>query len=669
MATDYEIKARLSVDAKAAANGLGALSQKLGSLGQALRGTQSGLGSMVGQMVAFGGAYLGVTAMVGAFRSLTASAFEFEKQVGAARLGLQTVMSQIEGTRDNAGEWTAIGFERAAGLATQTYNVLQEMAVESSATSAELLNIFQNVYGAGRSAGASMETVYSMTQNAATAAAALGVDFQQASRDMGMMLRGSAGMQVKMFSTMRAMNAITISAEEFNDLSPADRLATLQRALQGFEAANAAYGRSLPGAVSTSQDLFELFRASLFGPLFARIAESLNRMNAYLIANKTAIKGYLTTIGYRFADFFDATVTKATRAFAYITANWDSISARAKHALAEFQRISPIVLSWGLVFVKMRLAATALGIAFSGASTVLSAVSGLSSLAGSLGVLGGATAAGGTAAAAGGVGAAGGAAGGALSALGAALSPLLPVIAAIGAAIASVAVAFDMFGEEMNPMVAEFMAIMGDVGGDLMATFEGMWTFIKPILGFLGAILGGVLLVALKGIALILRVVSIQFRILGSILGWIGENVLMPFAQGIGEAWTQLMHFLSMLFDQFNAVVRRILALIPGDGPSDADLEAGSTYRAPRGGLPGYTDERGNLLPAVAPPTTPNDPTGGIPNGRPTTVNDFRGSKITVEQSFREADPDRVAVRMIEDIQKFAEQRIQSGFAPAFTRG
>jgi hypothetical protein len=39
-----------------------------------------------------------------------------------------------------------------------------------------------------------------------------------------------------------------------------------------------------------------------------------------------------------------------------------------------------------------------------------------------------------------------------------------------------------------------------------------------------------------------------------------------------------------------------------------------------------------------------------------------------VNQEFREADPDRVAIRMIEDIARFAEQRIMSGAAPALTR-
>jgi hypothetical protein len=50
------------------------------------------------------------------------------------------------------------------------------------------------------------------------------------------------------------------------------------------------------------------------------------------------------------------------------------------------------------------------------------------------------------------------------------------------------------------------------------------------------------------------------------------------------------------------------------------------------------------------------------------TVNDFRGSRITVKQDFRQADPDRIAIQMIEDINRQAEARTQSGFVSAFAR-
>jgi hypothetical protein len=56
------------------------------------------------------------------------------------------------------------------------------------------------------------------------------------------------------------------------------------------------------------------------------------------------------------------------------------------------------------------------------------------------------------------------------------------------------------------------------------------------------------------------------------------------------------------------------------------------------------------------------------PPNRNQTINDFRGSKITVNQEFREADPDRIALQMIEGLAREAEQRTQSGYVPALTR-
>jgi hypothetical protein len=62
-------------------------------------------------------------------------------------------------------------------------------------------------------------------------------------------------------------------------------------------------------------------------------------------------------------------------------------------------------------------------------------------------------------------------------------------------------------------------------------------------------------------------------------------------------------------------------------------------------------------------------PQPNAPTDRAQTVNDFRGSRIEVRQEFRDADPDRVAISMIEDINRAAEMRIGSGFASATTRG
>ena len=54
------------------------------------------------------------------------------------------------------------------------------------------------------------------------------------------------------------------------------------------------------------------------------------------------------------------------------------------------------------------------------------------------------------------------------------------------------------------------------------------------------------------------------------------------------------------------------------------------------------------------------------PSQRPSVVNDFKGSKFTITQTFRDQDPDRVARQMIRGLEQAAEKRTQSAFVPAF---
>lgn len=657
MSADYKVEAELVVNAKAAAKGLAEVSSKLTSFGGALRGSNSAFGSMVAQAVAFGGAYLGVSAMVGGFTRLASSAFQFQKEVGGAQLGLQTIMAQVERSTNAMGQTVPLGFERANVLARATYQKLQEMAVVSSATSQELLGIYQATYGAARSAGASMEKIDELTQNAATAAAALGVDFQQASRDMGAMLRGGAGLDVKLFSALRAMNAINMDAQAFNRLAPERRVEVIANALRGFEAANEAYGKSLPGALSTTTDLFELFRGAFFGPAFAKMAELLNELNTTMIANKATILAYLTVFGRRFRDFLMEGVEKARAAFGWITAHWDEISQRVHAAVETFKRTMPIAMEWAKTAIKLKIAATALGLAFQGAGAVTSAIGGLTSLAGTLaqaGVIGGG------AAAAGAAGAGGAAAGGTMAAVGTALSALAVPFLALAAAAMAVWVAFEDF-----PILATRMKegwdMLVSAGADLWEGLKGIWDFLRPMLTVFGALLGGAIVGAFKILAGVVKVVALAFRIVGALLGWVGNHVLKPMGEAVGYAMSMLVSSFGALGTAFSKFVDKIKDWL-GWGPRLADSSRGlGTTQAEAEWERQVRDyeEHG---------ATPVSMFGSTPGARTTVHNDFRGSKITVEQSFREADPDRVAHRMIEDINRFAEQRIQSGFAPAFSR-
>ena len=62
------------------------------------------------------------------------------------------------------------------------------------------------------------------------------------------------------------------------------------------------------------------------------------------------------------------------------------------------------------------------------------------------------------------------------------------------------------------------------------------------------------------------------------------------------------------------------------------------------------------------------DTTGHGPANRPHTTNDFRYSRFDITQAFAEGfSPDRVASAFVGDLESMAEQRLSSGFAPAYT--
>lgn len=652
MATDYEIEAELRLNTRAATAGLRTFSDRMGGLGQKLRGFEGMFTGVVAQAVAFGGAYLGVSALVGGFSELATEAFRFQQEVGGAQLGLRSIMAQVEGVTDAAGNWQPVGFERAEALSADAYQHMQDMAITSSATSAELLGIFQATYGAARSAGSSMEQVYELTANASTAAAALGIDFQQASRDMGAMLRGGAGLDVKLFSSLRSMNAIAMDAQEFNALAPEERIAVLSRALQGFEEANAAYGRSLPGALSTTTDLFELFRGAFFGPAFQKMADLLNELNAYLIANKDAIRAFLTEAGEKFRDFLVGGVERAREAFGYVTAHWTEIVAKVNEAVARFRAMAPLIASWGATFVKMQIAASALGAALRAGAWISSAVASFTELAGVVGA--------GEAAAAGGAGAAAGATGGTLGAM---LAPFAAAVGAVVLAIASVKEAFDAFYDTyFGPALGELQAAFTGVGGEIMALFSEAYDALTPFFRLIGGPVVAAVIAVFRIFATVLKWVVAQARFVVAIFARIVE-VLRPVIDFLAEGLTLVVTKIGDLAGAIGSMIDKVQEFLR---VSFADPEDTPELPEQRGT---WVDSSGLHTPGGEYDFERRAETAMTGAG-PTNNNNFdmRGSRITVNQEFREADPGRVALRMIEDIQRFSEQRIQSGFAPAFTR-
>src|SRR5690606_1059716 len=132
------------------------------------------------------------------------------------------------------------------------------------------------------------------------AAAYMGGDLAQTSRDMSMIMSGLAGQQVKLWRPLQHL--IGMSAEEWNSMAKAhpERAAELlqqQLASPAMRAAGEAYGRSLAGAMSTAEDYIEHLKRSAFTPIANAFGGQLNRLNDWLGAHREQFDRFFGRVG------------------------------------------------------------------------------------------------------------------------------------------------------------------------------------------------------------------------------------------------------------------------------------------------------------------------------------------------------------------------------------
>lgn len=636
--TDFDIEAVLSLETRAALGGIRSLGGQLSALGDRISGANGMFGGMVQNVLALGAGYIGVNALASGFSGLVRSAAEFETSMQTTEIGLSSIMRSVEG----------VSFEQARQLAGSVFNDLTDAALRSTATTEELFGIYSSIYGPIRSAGYGLEDILGLTSQTALAASALGVDFQQASRDVSAMVRGSAGIDVRLFSALHSMGAITEDAQEFNRLTQAERISRLQAALQGFDEAGEAYATSLPGVTSSFMDVAQQLRRAAFRPVFDVLATSLGSVNERLLANREGIESVLSGLGERAAGALSNVFDRAFDGIDYITTHWGEFQAQIERVVATVYRMAPYLMSAARSFAMIQIGRQVVG-------SGISALGAGASFAGSLGGLlgGGAAAAeGGAAAAAGGAAAAGAGGAGGLAALGPILEGLSVAAAPLALALGAVTSLVSFATEYWDGILAVFEPLTPMLEG-VYQEFERIGLFggqtLSPVLDGVGFILAAILIPTLQLLLVVIRGAAAAFADFLEITAYVAEAV-----QG----------YLDEAVESFLEAARYISVMI-GDLFGDATNSAARDREAQEAAHRAVGDLREQ---ATRDAEAPEPSLTAPPTGRSTTHNDFRGSRISVRQEFREADPDRVAVDMINDIARLAEQRTQSGFVPALTR-
>lgn len=653
-ATTYDVNANLRLRGLGASRGgIQRLAGSLQQLGGRIRGTSGLFTGLVRNALAIGGAYIGVRALASGFSGLIRQGIEYNATLQTMRIGLASIIAGVETQLTGATVSFAEGMRRGAVIFQQ----LREDAIHSTATTQEMFGIFQAIVGPIRAAGSSMAQVRDITNSTVAAASALGVDFGQAQRDIGLMVRGTAGMDTRMFSLLTSMGLITQSTQEWNrELTAEQRIGVLTTALGAFGEASEEYGRSWTGVTSSFRDITGQLVGTLTGPLFARMTTFLQTINESLLANRREIEAFFSVVGERGAAIFSQVADRSFEAAMWVAQNWDGILIKIQAVVDRVREMLPSLVRAAQAFAAVQVGRQVVG-------GGLQAGGGALQLATQLGLVG-VPAAGAAAAAApavaGAVPAAGAAAAGAAGAEASALTTIMSALSAaavpLAAILAVVASVVLVVVEQWDAIVDAFafsQPLLQGLWTDLQRLGEGLWHIIRPIARLIGAgwlvFLGSAFLGLLVVLRILVFVISRVVEGLAMLAGVFERYVVDPILSGLGSLIRG---------------VGRLLGAIEGvEAPTPTGPAAGGLIEQLRQAIAGGPEEP-DLPSGIDPPP---EATGG-PRARRITNHNYARGSIQVRQEFRQADPDRVAIQMFRDIERQAESRIQSGFVPALTR-
>jgi hypothetical protein len=648
---DLDVRAKLVLDARSAYGEAKRFGETMRRIGGDLRSTNSLAGSLTRQFLVMGGAYVGISALSGAFRSLTSGAVGYTAQMEKAGISVQAILAEVEGT-----DW-----ESAGNRAKAAFEAIRIAAIKSPAAPQDMLDIFRQIVGPIEGAGFSMQKVLDVTSSAVLAADSLSIDYRQAARDIGLMVRGQAGLDVRTFATLRSMGLIREETEKWNKaMTTQERVIKLTEALAGFQKAGDAFGQSWVGVTSTFKGILQEFSRSAMTPILGVVQRRLGLFNDYLMKNNVDLSRNFEIFGETLGESLDKTIDRAVSGVQWITSHWDMIIDRWDAFSERVSAAAPLIKNAALAYGAATVARPVVGAGMQAGGGIMSAMAGW----GSAMFMGKAAAGGGAAAgaSAGGGAAAGAAAGeGAVAAGGIAAGPAIIIGAIVAAALGSIVLTAQ---EQWGNLVVIFQSMTGGMLGDVIELGQAIWGFLQPVMKVLGHLILGTLVVGFGFLITVIRVAAQVLTVLFDAFGAVANVVY----DTLKPAFDWLWGFLGDLADWIKLKFWQLKDLLGIEGKEPPGKEPGAPSFGDKLEHKKAMDEFDREY-MTAKQNQPSMDLGKLNKQAVTVNNDFRGSRISIKQDFKDLkDPDRVVSAMMSDLTRQAETRISSGYAGAFTR-
>lgn len=501
------------------------------------------------------------------------------------------------------------GFAQSMQHASTAFVEIDELAASAYGETSDLFNIMRAGYSDLTRMNVAWEDQKTLIRDVANTAGIVGESLDFVGRDLQEMLAGRAHMGTNQLFT-RVMAPLGISTEDFNALPELERLQKIREVMSsmgGGEGA-AAVGATLGAQMSTLVSKFNMIRESFFKPFFAPnglITRAITRVTEALGGpNTTRLMDSMSRLGYSMSGYLAPMFDGIANVLVYLINNFDSVVQRVRATVSQ------------LVGLLAKVAAVRVGIGAAGMAQ--GAIAMAPQMTAGIAAIQAAWVT-------------------PIPAILAAMNPIVWVfglVASLGLAVAANWQMFLNLFQQASPIFAYVSEL-------LWSTLGSFWDVFSSIGQIIGELIGPAVMIAL-GAALAVFVLGLKA------LKFIFDSLMIVLAP--------LRDAIHSVFSAFLESISYILAVL------GRPIQSGTAG----GGLPSLSDIVSGNVPAAAAGAAAAPET---PAGRQHPAhNDFRGSNIRINQEFKEADPDRVMFRVINDINRQAERRISSGMTNPLTR-
>jgi len=249
-------------------------------------------------------------------------------------------------------------------------------------------------------------------------------------------------------------------------------------------------------------------------------------------------------------------------------------------------------------------------------------------------------------------------------ALGRAVAFLAPSVLALVSVVSRVWFALvDLAGVILSTLLPILVTGLGTALNFVLIIVTAAFNLLSQVVLMVAYPIIVLFVVALQGAAMVVQVVMALFQALVGVMGT-GSTTTADFIDALQWCTEQLNEFTRSLQNDTNYLMHEMGLM------SDAEYNASMAHA----GLgertrPGWLNDLQAAINNIKNAVTPDGRAGNQPPApRPHMNQDFRYSRFDITQRFAEGfDPDRVASAFADELAGLAENRLESGFQPAFS--